>query len=109
MAGDPLTPGYAAKENVTRLAINETIGIAKIPSMPISWEDAVPLFKALTGHGRVIEDWKGGLDNVMYFYGPSIAEVNLVNEIENKITPIWNVIGRIQGSDHFAKAIVLGK
>ncbi|KAI9284731.1 hypothetical protein BC943DRAFT_325479 [Umbelopsis sp. AD052] len=108
MAGDPLTPGYAAKENVTRLAINETIGIAKIPSMPISWEDAVPLFKALVGHGRVIESWKGGLDNAMYFYGPSVAEVNLVNEIENKITPIWNVIGKIQGREKGAKAIVLG-
>jgi hypothetical protein len=109
MAGDPLTPGYAAKENVTRLAINETIGIAKIPSMPISWEDAIPLFKALIGHGRVIESWQGGLDNVTYFYGPSVAEVNLVNEIENKITPIWNVIGKIQGREEGGKAIVLGK
>jgi hypothetical protein len=31
LAGDPLTPGYAAKENVTRLPMNETISIPKIP------------------------------------------------------------------------------
>jgi N-acetylated-alpha-linked acidic dipeptidase len=108
MAGDPLTPGYAATEDAPRLALNETIGIAKIPSMPISWEDAVPLFKALLGHGRVIEGWEGGISSVSYFYGPSIAEVNLVNEIENKVTPVWNVIAKIKGHQE-DKAIVLGK
>jgi hypothetical protein len=109
MAGDPLTPGYAATEDAPRLEINETIGIAKIPSMPISWEDAAPLFKALLGRGQVIDGWCGGISNISYFYGPSIAQVNLVNEIENKITPVWNVIGKIKGREEDDRAIVLGK
>ncbi|CAM0140747.1 unnamed protein product [Umbelopsis sp. WA50703] len=108
MAGDPLTPGYAATENATRVPIDETIGIAKIPSMPISWEDAIPLFRALEGHGYLIKNWVGGLTEVSYNIGPSEAQVNLVNEIENKVTPIWNVIGKIEGQDKDEKSIILG-
>lgn len=109
LAGDPLTPGYAAKENVTRLPINETISIPKIPSLPISWEDALPLLKALDGHGpKSKADWRGGLTEVGYYVGPSEAEVNLVNDIENKITPIWNVIGKIEGTEEKDRAIILG-
>jgi len=110
LAGDPLTPGYAAKENVTRLPINETISIPKIPSLPISWEDALPLLRALDGHGpKSVADWRGGLTEVGYYVGPSVAEVNLVNDIENKITPIWNVIGKIEGTEEKDRAIILGK
>lgn len=110
LAGDPLTPGYAAKENVTRLPINETISIPKIPSLPISWEDALPLLRALDGHGfRAVAEWRGGLTEVGYYVGPSEVEVNLVNDIENKITPIWNVISRIEGTEEKDRAIILGK
>jgi hypothetical protein len=110
LAGDPLTPGYAAKENVTRLPIDEAANIPKIPSLPISWEDALPLLRALDGHGpRAVEDWRGGLTEVGYYVGPSEAEVNLINDIENKITPIWDVIGRIEGTEEKDRAIVLGK
>ncbi|RCI02109.1 hypothetical protein CU098_000808, partial [Rhizopus stolonifer] len=105
LAGDPLTPGYPALENATRVDPEE--GLAKIPSLPLSWEDALPLLKATQGLGVKGKDWTGGLD-VDYSSGPTEGEAILVNHIENKVTPIWNVIGRIEGSEEPEKVIVLG-
>lgn len=88
----------------------------RIPSLPISYLDALPLLKALNGHGPKAssfnENWHGGgLDykGVEYNIGPSPDDVvlNLVNEQEYVTTPLWNVIGVINGtiSD---EVIVLG-
>ncbi|KAI9268410.1 hypothetical protein EDC94DRAFT_401270 [Helicostylum pulchrum] len=108
-AGDPLTPGYAATENATRIKMEDSVGLPKIPSLPLSWEDALPLLKATQGLGVVGEnDWTGGLEEVGYYSGPTEGEVILVNHIENKITPIWNVISRIEGTEEPNKAIILG-
>jgi N-acetylated-alpha-linked acidic dipeptidase len=109
LAGDPLTPGYAATENATRIKPEDSPGLAKIPSLPLSWEDALPILKATQGLGvRGKNDWAGGLDEVAYFSGPTEGEAILVNHIENKITPIWNVISRIEGAEEPDKAIILG-
>ncbi|KAG2215545.1 hypothetical protein INT46_000351 [Mucor plumbeus] len=109
LAGDPLTPGYAATENATRIKPEDSPGLAKIPSLPLSWEDALPILKATQGLGvRGKNDWAGGLDEVAYFSGPTEGEAILVNHIENKITPIWNVISRIEGTEEPDKAIILG-
>ncbi|KAK4521357.1 uncharacterized protein ATC70_011972 [Mucor velutinosus] len=109
IAGDPLTPGYPATENATRIKYEDSPGVPKIPSLPLSWEDALPILKATQGLGvRGKEDWAGGLDEVHYFSGPTEGEAILVNHIENKITPIWNVIARIEGAQEPEKAIILG-
>ncbi|GAA5810867.1 hypothetical protein MFLAVUS_004295 [Mucor flavus] len=107
--GDPLTPGYAATENAPRIKLEDSIGLPKIPSLPLSWEDALPLLRATQGLGVVGKnDWTGGLEEVGYYSGPTEGEVILVNHIENKITPIWNVISRIEGTEEPNKAIILG-
>lgn len=109
LTGDPLTPGYAATENATRIDPEDSPALAKIPSLPLSWEDALPLLKATEGHGvRGSHDWTGGLEEVSYFSGPTEGEAILTNHIENKITPIWNVIGKIEGTEEPEKAIILG-
>ncbi|KAG2200181.1 hypothetical protein INT47_009819 [Mucor saturninus] len=109
IAGDPLTPGYAATENATRIKPEDSPGLAKIPSLPLSWEDALPLLKATQGLGvRKEQDWAGGLEEVDYYSGPTEGDVIMINHIENKITPIWNVISRIPGTDEPEKAIILG-
>ncbi|XP_063954950.1 N-acetylated-alpha-linked acidic dipeptidase 2-like [Lytechinus pictus] len=46
--GDPLTPGYPAKDFAYRLELNDT-SIPKIPVHPIGFEDAEKLLRALTG------------------------------------------------------------
>lgn len=101
MPGDPLTPGYAATENATRISLNETDCIPKIPSLPISWEDAHPLLKATHSFG--VQDLGDG-----YFSGPSEALVNLVNLNDYKTAPVWNVIGRIPGNEEPHRAVILG-
>lgn len=69
--------------------------------------DALPLLKALNGHGpnasSFNEYWqKGGLEykGVQYNIGPSPDHLtlNLVNEQDYVTTPMWNVIGIINGS-----------
>lgn len=109
LPGDSLTPGYPATENATRLLPNETYAMPGIPSLPISWSDALPLFRALEGLGvKADVDWLGGLCEVNYYSGPSVAEANLVNMNDYQIKPVWNVIGRIEGSLEPHRAIILG-
>lgn len=109
VTGDPLTPGYAATEHAERINPEDSPGLAKIPSLPLSWEDALPILQATQGLGvKGGDDWAGGLEEVDYFSGPTEGEAILINHIENKITPIWNVIARIPGTEEADKAIILG-
>jgi N-acetylated-alpha-linked acidic dipeptidase len=75
--------------------------------LPISYEDALPLLKTLNGHGPKAssfdKSWHGGgLDykGVEYNIGPSPDHLtlNLVNEQDYVTTPLWNVIGIINGT-----------
>ncbi|KAK2749671.1 hypothetical protein FQN57_005893 [Myotisia sp. PD_48] len=103
--GDPTTPGYASKPGVPRQ--DPYRATPKIPSLPISYKEAIPLLKALNGHGPKSSDfneyWQGGglsHKGVAYDIGPSpeTTVLHLVNEQEYTTTPIWNVIGVIEGS-----------
>ncbi|KAF1836648.1 glutamate carboxypeptidase 2 [Decorospora gaudefroyi] len=99
--GDPTTPGYPSKPGVERV---KPSNLPKIPSLPISYRDALPLLKALDGHGVSGNGmnrggWVGGL-NASYSTGPAPgATLALTNSMEEKITPIWNVIGIINGTN----------
>jgi N-acetylated-alpha-linked acidic dipeptidase len=103
--GDPTTPGYPSKPGCPRQPANAST--PSIPSIPISYVDALPLLKALNGHGPKAKSfnkwWQGGGlkdKGVKYNIGPTPDDVvlNLVNEQEYVITPMWNVIGIINGS-----------
>ena len=78
-----------------------------IPSLPISYAEALPLLQALNGHGPAASSfskyWHGGgltHKNVSYNVGPSppSIELNLVNLQNYTITPLWNVVGIINGT-----------
>ncbi|KAL1853682.1 hypothetical protein VTK73DRAFT_8880 [Phialemonium thermophilum] len=104
--GDPTTPGYPSKPGVPRGPTEKYI--PSIPSIPISYQDALPILKALNGHGPRARDlneyWtrNTGLayKGVEYSIGPTPDDVvvNLYNEQTYITTPIWNVIGVINGS-----------
>ena len=105
LSGDPTTPGYPSKPGVPRL--NASDFTPSIPSLPISYQDALPLLKALNGYGPKASQfnkyWQGGglqYKGVDYNIGPSPSNIvlNLVNQQEYTITPIWNVIGIINGT-----------
>ncbi|KAI0832592.1 Zn-dependent exopeptidase [Trametes gibbosa] len=73
--GDPTTPGYPSYENSTRT--NGT-NIPSIPSLPLSWANAQKLLEELKD---------GGLNRT----------ISLVNNVDDKVIPIWNTIGVIPG------------
>src|SRR4051812_734906 len=72
IATDPTTPGYPSKPGVKR---TDGSGVLpKIPSLPISYRDAVPLLNLLQGHGKSgpevgRDGWMGGLKNISYSTG----------------------------------------
>ncbi|KAM5182662.1 LOW QUALITY PROTEIN: putative N-acetylated-alpha-linked acidic dipeptidase [Callospermophilus lateralis] len=111
-AGDPLTPGYPAKDYTFRLNIEEGVGIPKIPVHPIGHNDAEILLRHLGGTAPPDKNWKGAL-NVSYNVGPgftgneSFRKVRMVHNT-NKITRIYNVIGTIRGSVEPDRYVILG-
>ncbi|TLD33032.1 hypothetical protein PspLS_01414 [Pyricularia sp. CBS 133598] len=104
--GDPTTPGYPSIPGAPRK--DPHVAIPSIPSIPISYADAIPILKALNGHGPSSDDFNKywtrnrGLQykGVKYNVGPSPPGLvlNLYNEQKYITTPIWNVIGVINGT-----------
>lgn len=69
----------------------------RIPSLPISYQDAIPLLTALNGKGLkggdIAADWVGGLGykGVEYWVGPSEVNLRVKNEVNNRVMPIWSM------------------
>lgn len=95
--GDVLTPGYGATKNAKRLKREDAPTITKIPVLPISYEDAIPLLSALEG-SVVPDSWKGALP-ITYHIGPGPAKVHLKLEFEWELKPANNVIATMKGTD----------
>ncbi len=94
--GDPLTPGVGATTNARRLAIKDAPTLTKIPVMPISYGDAEPLLKAMTGPVAPA-DWRGALP-ITYHVGPGNGRAHLKLAFNWDIKPLYDVIARIPGS-----------
>src|SRR5438105_6712691 len=73
--GDPLTPGVGATPDAKRLPIKEAKTITRIPVLPISYGDALPLLSALGGTVAP-ESWRGNLP-ITYRLGPGPTKVHL--------------------------------
>src|SRR5271163_270280 len=95
--GDPLTPGVGATEKAKRLEIKDAKTITKIPVLPISWGDALPLLSALQGPVAP-EGWLGALP-ITYHVGPGPARVHLKVASNWDLKPVNDVIATMRGSD----------
>ena len=95
--GDPLTPGVASTKDAKRLSRNEAITLMKIPVMPISYEDALPLLQSLKGP-VVPTAWRGGLP-ITYHAGPSVDKVHFKLEFNWDTKTLYNVIAKLPGSE----------
>jgi N-acetylated-alpha-linked acidic dipeptidase len=95
--GDPLTPGRAADPGTVNAADRSSSNvILKIPVLPISYGDALPLLRNLGGPVAPA-DWRGSLP-VTYHVGGGPAKVHLKLAFEWKVRPLYDVVARIPGS-----------
>jgi N-acetylated-alpha-linked acidic dipeptidase len=104
--GDPLTPGVGATADAARLPLREARTLARIPVLPLSWADALPLLRALGGP-VVPEGWRGALP-VTYHFGPGPARVHLKLAFDWSQAPAHNVIAVLRGSERPDQWIIRG-
>jgi N-acetylated-alpha-linked acidic dipeptidase len=105
-AGDPLTPGVGAIESAKRLDLKDVQTLTKIPVLPISYGDALPLLKALGGP-MAPEGWRGSLP-IPYHMGPGPARVHLKLAFNWDQVPAYDVIARLPGSERPDEWILRG-
>jgi len=104
--GDPLSPGWASEPGGKKLARADATTILKIPVMPISWGDALPLLKAMKGPVAP-EAWRGALP-VTYHVGPGPAQARLTLAFDWQSRPLHNVIVRIEGATFPDEWVIFG-
>src|SRR5262245_27937806 len=104
--GDPLTPGVAAEPGVARMDRSASPVILKIPVLPISYGDALPLLRHLKGP-VVPEAWRGSLP-LTYHLGPGPSKVHMKLAFDWAIRPLHDVIVRIPGTEFPDEWIVHG-
>ena len=105
--GDPLTPGRAADPGTLNAADRSSSDvILKIPVLPISYGDALPLLRNLGGPVAPA-DWRGSLP-ITYHVGGGPAKVHLKLAFEWKVRPLYDVVGRIPGSVYPDEWIIQG-
>lgn len=104
--GDVLTPGVGATKNAKRLKRENATTITRIPVLPISYRDALPLLSAMGGE-VVPEDWRGGLP-ITYHFGPGPAVVHLKAEFNWDMATVYNVIATMKGSTYPDEWVIRG-
>jgi N-acetylated-alpha-linked acidic dipeptidase len=104
--GDPLTPNVGATKDAKRLEVKDATTIMKIPVLPISYEDALPLLQSLKGT-VVPASWRGGLP-ITYHVGPSVDKVHLSLAFNWDIKPVNNIIATIKGDVYPDEWVIRG-
>jgi N-acetylated-alpha-linked acidic dipeptidase len=104
--GDPLSPGWASEPGARKLAQSEAVTILKIPVLPISYGDALPILRNLKGPVAP-EPWRGALP-VTYHVGPGPSNLHMKLAFEWKTRPLHDVIVRIEGSTFPDEWIIFG-
>ena len=106
-SGDPLTPGVGATPGAKRLDVKDPgTTLTKIPVLPISYSDALPLLRALDGPVAPAS-WRGALP-ITYHLGPGKASVHLALEFDFNTVPAYDVIARLRGSEFPDEWIIRG-
>ncbi|XP_067940767.1 putative N-acetylated-alpha-linked acidic dipeptidase [Watersipora subatra] len=112
--GDPLTPGFPAKEYAIRMTVEQARKekmIPGIPTQPVSYEEIKPFFEALSGEEVDLDTWKGGLDKITYRFGGVLQagkEFQIKNYNTDERRNITNVFGIIRGKVDPDRYILFG-
>jgi N-acetylated-alpha-linked acidic dipeptidase len=95
--GDPLTPGLGATSDAKRINRSEATNLIRIPVLPISYSDAIPLLTNLAGPVAP-EKWRGALA-LTYHVGPGPVKVHLKLEFDWRMVDCYDVIARLKGGE----------
>jgi N-acetylated-alpha-linked acidic dipeptidase len=107
--GDPTTPGVASTVNLPdgkRTPPDQAADMPKIPTTPISYEDARPILENLGGPDSP-RDWQGALP-FTYHVGPGPVKVKMHLKQDYRYFTIWDVIGKIPGTKYPDQWVVVG-
>jgi N-acetylated-alpha-linked acidic dipeptidase len=107
--GDPETPGVASTLDLpdsARVPNDKSGNQPRIISIPISYHDASPILQNLKGPG-VPQGWQGALP-FRYHLGPAGVKVHLVSQQDYQRRIIWDVIGKIKGTDYPDEWVING-
>ena len=91
-AGDPLTPGTGSTKDAKRLKLDEVKVFTKIPVLPISYNDALPILSSLEGPVAP-ENWRGALA-ITYHIGSGPAKVHLKVSSDWDMKTLYDVIAQ---------------
>ncbi len=106
VAGDPLTPGWAALPDAKRIPVAEARSVPKIIAVALSWRDAKPLLENMDGP-EAPKEWQGGLP-IKYRLGGERVRVHVKADMETRVKPNYVVEGRIRGSELPDQWVILG-
>jgi len=95
--GDPLTPEVGATRDAERMTREESPTLMTIPVLPISYADARPILEAMEGPVAP-EAWRGALP-LTYHLGPGPARVHVKLAFNWELTPAYDVIAVMRGSE----------
>jgi N-acetylated-alpha-linked acidic dipeptidase len=104
--GDPLTPGWGSEAGGKKNRIEDSQTILKIPVLPISYGDALPILKQMKGPVAP-QEWRGALP-VTYHVGPGPAQVHMKLSFEWKNRPLYNVMVTIPGTTRADEWVIFG-
>jgi N-acetylated-alpha-linked acidic dipeptidase len=104
--GDPLTPGWGAVKGAKRIRREEAEVITRIPVLPISYGDALPMLRELTGPVAP-EGWRGALP-ITYHVGAGPARVHLKVSFDWSMKTLYDVVAKIEGSTYPDEWVISG-
>ena len=110
-SGDPETPGVASTLDLPDSARVSPYGNEPhIISIPLSYHDAAPILQALRGPS-VPQDWQGALPfryHLGQVGGQGSVKVHLVSVQDFQRRIIWDVIGKIKGTEYPDEWVIVG-
>jgi N-acetylated-alpha-linked acidic dipeptidase len=105
--GDPGTPGYGSVKGAKRIDRKDAVTIMKIPTLPISYGDAMKIFAHLKGP-IVPDNFRGALPITYRTGGDGSVKLHLQVESDWSLKPVYNVIAMLKGKDRPDEWVVRG-
>ncbi len=105
--GDPTTPNTPSTKDAKRLSLKDAPTLTKIPVMPISSADALPILRNLGGIVAA-DSWRGALPITYHVGGVNAVKVHFKLAFNWDIKTIYNVVAKMKGAERPDEWIIRG-